>query len=348
MKKLLLLSAFCLCILGASAQITINTSDVAAVNKVVFQGIDTMPTISIGSAGASQSWNMTALNTHLIDTMTFLAYSSAPNPTFSSANLLMKIGYGNTYVYTNNSSSNLSILGVATTIGASNVNQTYTPPEIAINFPFTFNSNFISNYKTYQKFYFGLFGIDSAKQKSSVKKTVLADAWGNLITPYSASSFPVLRVKETNITFDTTDVLIAGTWYNAFLTGADSTTSYVWWAKTLGFPLVKAIKDSSNAVVRVEWLKGLSAVGISEFVAPVSINVYPNPAQNEVHFTIPTPIDAISIQVFDITGRMVNEHAVKNERSTINTSHFANGIYTYSIIGKNNITLNQGKFTVSK
>lgn len=346
MKKLLL-SSFCICMLSAGAQITLNTSDVGAINKVIFNATDTMPTISIGSAGASQSWNMTALSADIQDTITFLPYSSAPNSNFSTANLIMKIGnMVPAYVYAINSASSLTILGYNAMLGASTVTPVNTPAETVMNFPTTYNSTFTNNYKTYQKFYFGQLGVDSVRQNTSIKKTVLADAWGNLTTPYG--TYPVLRAKETKITHDTLDGLIAGTWYNAIVTTADSTTSYIWWAKTIGFPLVKAVKDSSNAVVSVEWLSGISAVGISEHITPEGINVYPNPAQNEIHFTINTSKEAKSIQVFDLTGRMIHEHPVKNDRSTINTSHFADGVYIYSILGEENVILDQGKFTVAR
>ncbi|MGQ0828025.1 MAG: T9SS type A sorting domain-containing protein [Bacteroidota bacterium] len=347
MKKLLLLSAFCISILGASAQITINTSDVAAVNKVFFQATDTLPSISIGSAGASQIWNMTNLQKHIQDTITFLPYSAAPNPKFSTSNLVIKIGnMAPAYLYAVNSTASLTALGYsAVFVGPVTISN--TPAEIIANFPSNFGNSFTSNYKTFSQQYFGFFGVDSIRNRGSVKKTVLIDAWGNITTPFYSNT-PVLRFKETKISYDTTDLQIAGVWNNNYERSADSTTTYSWWAKNIGFPIVTATKDSSNTVVSVDWISGTSAVGITEKVPSFGVNVYPNPAQNEIHFSINTPIEAISIQVFDVTGRMITEHAVKNDMSTINTSHFADGVYIYSIIGKENVVLDQGKFTVSK
>jgi len=352
MKKLLLLSSSCFCVLSISAQISLNTSDVATLNKVFFQATDTMPTtISIGSAGASQTWNMTALNNDVQDTITVLPYSAAPNANFSTANLIMKIGnMAPAYLYAINSASSLTALGYSAMFGTAPVNIINTPAEQIVNFPasYTTNNNFTNNYRTFSQQYFGFFNVDSIRTRGSVKKTVLIDAWGNLTTP-AYSNTAVTRFKETKISRDSTDLLISGIWMNDYSITADSTTQYSWWAKSIGFPLVTATKDSSNAIVSVDWISGTSAVGITEAVVPATgINVYPNPAQNEIHFTINTPQEAKSVQIFDATGRMIHEHPVKNDRSTINTSHFADGIYFYSIMSRDNTVLQQGKFAVSR
>jgi hypothetical protein len=84
-----------------------------------------------------------------------------------------------------------------------------------------------------------------------------------------------------------------------------------------------------------------------EQVAVPGINAYPNPAQYEIHFDIEA-LKATFVNVYDITGKLINEYAVKYNRLTINTTHFTNGIYTYSVIGQDKEILKQGKFSVSK
>jgi hypothetical protein len=62
-------------ITGANAQsaITLNTTDLAYIGKVVKQASDTMPGSSIvpGPAGTNQTWNFSALMQHSVDTLTF-------------------------------------------------------------------------------------------------------------------------------------------------------------------------------------------------------------------------------------------------------------------------------------
>lgn len=355
MKKLLLLSFVALSI-GADAQITITTADIATPTKVIYQANDTMPTISVGSPGTGLNWNMVALNNHTEDTMTFLPYSAAPNPKFSTANLLVKQGWQAAYAYAINNASGLTILGNSGTAdfgaGPSQINQINSPVEILTNFPSTYNSNFTNDYVQRATFFFGVdpglgVVIDSLRTTSAVHKTVVYDGWGTITTPLG--SYSALRAKEIIVKHDTTDAYIgfAG-WQNAMVVSADSSASYVWWANSIGFPLVQARMDSLGAVTEVQWLLALpTPVGINEFTAAATVNVYPNPAQDQINFA--TDAKSVkTIQVYDLTGRQVDAFSVTSDISTIITSNYANGAYSYDVIGRDNTVLGRGKFAIAK
>ena len=98
-KSLLLLSSFGLCITAAHAQITITSADVAVPPKMILQANDTMPVVSAGGAGAGQTWNMSALHTGSVDTLNFMPYGWAPNPSFSTANIVVQQGSSAAYSY---------------------------------------------------------------------------------------------------------------------------------------------------------------------------------------------------------------------------------------------------------
>ena len=358
-KSLLFVSALILGSLSASAQITITTADIASPVKIIYQANDTLltsPTI-IGSFGISQTWNMSALNAHTIDTMTFMSYAWVPSTDFPTSNLVVKQGSQYAFSYLTNSASGLSAEGYRALVNigtwSDTVSQISTPSEKIINFPSTYLSSFTNNYTT--RAYFGVgvdpgFGvvIDSIRQKSVAKKTLLVDAWGSLTTPLG--TFNVLRVEETIVKHDTTDIMAFATW-NPFpgtpQITADSTTSYSWWANGVGFPLVSIALDSLSNIKQAQWLQVLPAVGINEYTAPTQVNVYPNPAQNEITFAVEASKIG-SIQVFDVAGRIIDSYPVLGALASINTSNFANGIYTYALISKDNVVLNRGKFTVAK
>ena len=85
-RQLLILSL--LTSAAAGAQITITQSDLTGTFTVLHQVNDSTPTVSVGSAGASQTWNMAALNTSYVDTLSFSDLASVPdNTTFPSSNL---------------------------------------------------------------------------------------------------------------------------------------------------------------------------------------------------------------------------------------------------------------------
>lgn len=358
-KSLLPVTIFCIGVLSASAQITITTADVATASKIIYQETDTLPTVSVGTPGASQTWNMALLNLGKKDTLSFLNASWHPNSAFPTSNLALKQGYQDFYSYLINASTGLTVVGNAGTNDFGNgpvaITQINNPSEILMNFPATYNTTYTNNFTTTTPaFYLGItvppgITLDSARAKSVVSKTVLVDAWGSITTPLG--TYNVIRSKETKIKHDTTDIYAMGAWnplpgYTPQI-AADSTVSFTWWANGIGFPIASATMDSTGAVKSVQWLKVLPVTGINEITSSVKVNVFPNPADNELNMMI-DGAKTESVQVFDITGRLMNTYAVENNTVLINTSAFANGIYTYSIIGKENGVLDHGKFTVAK
>ncbi len=362
MKKILLLaSALFLFALGANAQITITTADIAAPIKIIYQSNDTMPTVSQGSFGISQTWNMSALNTHTTDTMTFVSASWVPNASFSSANLAMKQGWQNNYAYLVNSATGLASLGSAGTVdfgaGPFTIDQVNSPADQLMNFPGNYLTTFTSNFlTTTPKIYLGFdpgvgFVIDTIQIHSGSSKTVEIDAWGSLTTPLG--TYNVLRAKETIIKYDTTDIclLALGGWnpipgFTPQLS-ADSTTTYTFWANGVGFPLASLTMDSTSNVRSATWLQALPAVGINEQTNATVVNVFPNPAQNQINFTVEAQKVA-AIQILDITGRMIDFILVTGDNVVVDISKLANGVYSYTLVGADNAILNRGKFTIAK
>lgn len=357
MKKTLLSAIlFCFGVLSASAQITITTADVATASKIIYQETDTLPAVSIGTALAtSQNWDMSLLKTGTKDTLSFLNANWVPNAAFPTANLAMKQGSQDNYAYMLNSATGLFIVGNAVIAdfgsGPKPLKQINSPYEQLMAFPATYSTSFINNFiTTTPSFYINInpgVQIDSARGKSVVAKTVIVDAWGSLTTPLG--TYNVIRSKETKVNHDTIDVYVPlfGGWQLGAQKAADSVVTYTWWANGIGFPIVSATMDSTGAVKSVQWLQSLPVTGINELASSVNVNVFPNPAENELNITIDGS-KTESVQIVDITGRLINTYAVENNHVVINTSDFANGIYTYSIIGKENAVINHGKFAISK
>jgi hypothetical protein len=300
---------------------------------------------------------MGALNTHTLDTLEFTFASWAPKfSKFPTSNVAAHFFNGDAYAYLINSASSLTILGQSAVMdfggGPSDIVQKNMPAEILSNFPSTYLTTFTNNFTTDGTFFFGVdpglgFTIDSVRQKSIVSKKSNVDAWGSITTPLG--TFPSLRYFEVKNHTDSTwiySTMIGG--WNFFQETIDSSKQYSWWANGVGFPLVTANLDqASMALKSVDWLKATPTAGINELASAISVNTYPNPAQNEINFgTDASKVSAI--QVFDITGRLVQSFAVNADNSRINTSDLANGEYSYSVLGKDKVVLNHGKFTIAK
>ncbi len=360
-KTLLILSLFVCSSIVVKAQ-TITTADVASPGTTVYEAIDTLPSISVGTASASaQAWNMLSLATNSTDTLSFHTYASFPNPLFSTSNLVVKQGWQNDFAYAINSSSSLTILGNHGTVNISGfptvVNQKFTPAEQIATFPFAYNSSVANIYRSKAKFYFGhtvtvggnTVQVDSVRDHSTVNKTILVDAFGTLQTPLG--TYNVIRTSESKITHDTVDAYVVlfpgfGSWQNAAITTVDTVNSFTWWANGLGYSLATATLNSQGSVKSVKWLLQ-SPVGIDTYTAERIENAYPNPAQNEI--TILTDASKQkSVEVFDMTGRKIDSFSITNSLTKINSSAYANGVYSYTIIGKDNDVMYRGKFSISK
>lgn len=77
-----------------------------------------------------------------------------------------------------------------------------------------------------------------------------------------------------------------------------------------------------------------------------NVFVYPNPATNNISIT--SSIDAATIRITDITGRLLGNYSMTDNKTNIQTSTFAAGIYIYSVLDKKKNVLNRGRFEITK
>lgn len=210
MKKLVL-SAIALASVcwNASAQITLTASDLGSIGDQVEQAFDTLPPAAIvpGPAGTNQVWNFNNLAQHYVQTMTFSNPNwNANNQDFPGANLAIVDANGGV-AYINNSGTSATALGFAgdpagigNTISVKN-----NPAEILMNWPAAYGSNFMQNFRSTAKFYYGQdpgtgFTVDSVRLTSNVTKYDTLDAWGSLTTPLATYNALVLKSSGDNST----------------------------------------------------------------------------------------------------------------------------------------------------
>lgn len=77
-----------------------------------------------------------------------------------------------------------------------------------------------------------------------------------------------------------------------------------------------------------------------------NVSFYPNPATNNISFT--SSVDVTNIEINDITGRLIGSYPMRNNKTTIQTSDFAPGIYIYSIFDQKKEVRSRGKFEIAK
>lgn len=110
--------------------------------------------------------------------------------------------------------------------------------------------------------------------------------------------------------------------------------------------------DSANGPQRGDTLDidGSSIVlGLNNVDAQKdNVTLYPNPASNQVNMSVKGNYQADKVEVYDITGKLVNTYSMHNNLLAINTQQYNSGLYFYRMYDDTGLQLNTGKFSVIK
>ncbi len=88
-------------------------------------------------------------------------------------------------------------------------------------------------------------------------------------------------------------------------------------------------------------------VGIKErTVGELALNVFPNPANTFVRFATENA-DATSLEIYDITGKIVSTHTFENGKIQVALSTYQSGLYVYKVYDNSKQLLKAGKLTVT-
>ncbi len=89
---------------------------------------------------------------------------------------------------------------------------------------------------------------------------------------------------------------------------------------------------TTNVTVFVVSCTGLT----SQAVTTANINIYPNPTKGDLVIELTDKTNS-TIQVLDVTGKMIVEKNTSNDRTELNISNLSNGIYYIRILSNNTV-----------
>lgn len=214
----------------ASAQITINNSHFLQIGSKVYQVTDTLPANpNIGSSGANQTWSFTNLNQHTFDSIEAVNPSSTPaGSQFPSSNVAL-VQQGGTYIYLNNSSTELNILGA--TLPAFNITLPYTNPEKVMVYPSTYQTAYSDTSVATVTFPGALLQLpfDSIRFKQIKYRNGMVDAYGSLTTDEGTFN-NTLRFNDTIVQLDSV------------------------WGKSNPFPIWNELVAQQTTIYETSWL----------------------------------------------------------------------------------------------
>ena len=327
------------------AQITITSTDASAINavgNVITNHLDSTTTsIDIGSPGAT-SWDFSALNSHFNTTFTSVLPSSTPYflsdfPTSNVAfyfdiNIMGTAAEGWAYStqnvnnYEQNGEALKAVIGTDTML----IKAIYSPAQVFFPLPFTFNSQWGSDFTITNTTYFN--GIPFITTTANHTETVLVDAWGNMTMPGGAV-LQALRLRRDDRYTSTSPPFYVRTISYSFLTKSGSVVEVV--ANDTTAPN-SGIIQTDGATWSIS-----GAVGVEdEDQIPTQYSLsqnYPNPfnPSTTIHFSVPSS-EFVTLKVFDVLGNevatLVNEEKLAGTYEiNFNADGLSSGIYFYKL-----------------
>jgi hypothetical protein len=294
--KTTLLTALCAIALQASAQPVILNGD-----KIPAPGMSVAISTGsaaggTGSAGASQTWDFSAVSFTQIGNFSTVNPSSTPHTTsFPSATHAYT--FSNTYSYFNASSTKMEVLGY--TIVSPGSGNDYTPnPRTVLKFPFNFGNSLTDDWQK------------AGGSTNSV--TITYDAYGTLIMPTKTYQ-NVVRVKE--------DYGSGGVDYQWYILNPLMSV-LVFDHNTSTFYYVGATATAINAPAASLYKAELYPTPASD---KLTLTLNAAPLQNE-----------LTLSIMNMSGQIIRELVINSQVTDISIDDMPSGIYVYQLKDEQN------------
>jgi hypothetical protein len=341
MKKILLGAFASLCFAPAIAQspITINAGDMPSAGDTLRYSITDATSIDFTTTGANHAWDYTSL-TPLAQTVDDYKYAAQVNATYGATISPTAYGYKiadslpgapipikELYNFFNKktSPSRFVIEGFAAKIASVPTPINYSDEDEVYYFPLTYPHGQDSS--TF-KLTYTLVPIGSFSQQGYRKTTV--DGWGTIKTPFTASPVAVIRVRSEINEVDSFS--FGGTAQGI----VRNTVEYKWLANGhTNYPLLTIITDKlggTETPTSAQYRDSARAIslGVGNISAPkvTLLNVYPNPAEDNITVQVPASWRAYTIHLYDAAGKLVS---AATNTSQIKTAQLPAGTYMITV-----------------
>lgn len=369
MKKLFLTTALLIGSLYASqAQITIEQSDFPTPGDALVQGRDTLvsTSITVGLAGANQTYDFNELKVWTIDTLDFAEPNTVTNgDSFPSAFLALSQfgGYG----FAEQNGNDVEIIGFSGSFMGfgQDLVVKFDDPQKIISIPANYQDSFtdtslidvkISNNPPIFQLPIPI-QIDSIRFKRVAVTESEIDGWGTYVG--HTGSYDCLRQKNHEMSVDSVWVYapLLGGWtlapnYPPF-TNPNVTDQYRYnyITKEIGYFIASVVTDTTDSIMSAtfETVPDSCCVdpnGISEYGPAENITVYPNPAVDEVTI-VTASADLLNFELFDLTGKLVVNQTISGTKR-LNVESLDRGIYLYRVSTKEGELLRTGKLSFTR
>jgi hypothetical protein len=291
--------------------------------------------------GSNSAWTYSALVTHSSIVSNYTSVTTN-NPGYPNADISVASSAVNSYYY-KSTATDLKFFGGNLNLNGVQAQITYTVPAIYAVYPMSFGTTTTNGTS-------GTFTVTQigAAGTFSGSVTVTADGTGTLALPAGTVSSVIRVVTSQTLNLTVTMGGSTGTVtqksYNYYAPNAAKYPILSYVTSTVNFPAFN-VNNSTQVMANVQ--KNFLTVGLNENVKEeISLNVYPNPSNSVVNFASEN-LNAKSVFIYDITGKMVESNVLTSGKLSLNVSNYNNGLYIYKLIDNSNTTLKTGKITVA-
>jgi len=319
--------------LATTAQITINRSDFGSlIGASIVQANDTsnLNTLSVGNAGANQTWNLTGISNDSQDTIMFKSPAGTPCAgEYPTATMALFDSGG--YIFLHDDQTVIEVLGACMVFNPPDfMSMSFEPPRKQVTFPFTYTTSFSGQSKGVIQFASTTPPADSIRMVQTITYSSTIDGWGNVTTPID--TYPSLRQKYTQYQVDSSYIHIPATgWHPVAFPYIDTTIEYSWWSQHNPF-IATIYTDGSGNILGAGYLIS-SNVGTEEIPDnSSSASFYPNPSNGKFALAL-NKSNINSIEVFNLMGAKVLSIPVFDRQISdqLDLTDFPKGIYFIKI-----------------
>ena len=116
-------------------------------------------------------------------------------------------------------------------------------------------------------------------------------------------------------------------------TGSDFSVDNISISYTIGQLKVNTIDNINSSPLILDFLQGVQ-YGFDVYDCrdynSISFSIYPNPTSSFVNISFEKLEDPITLRVFDVRGRLINENIFSEKLTQFDMSNYSNGIYFLS------------------
>lgn len=116
-------------------------------------------------------------------------------------------------------------------------------------------------------------------------------------------------------------------------TGSDFSGDNISISYTVGQLKVNTIDNVNSSPLILDFLQGVQ-YGFDVYDCrdynSISFSIYPNPTSSFINISFEKLSDPITLRVFDVRGRLINENIFSEKITQLDMSNYSNGIYFLS------------------